>query len=336
MAKLRYTEEELLREDDYAQPHVVGGRRLHGGFDAAGRYVSPRMAQRAQAVAAWADALRERGGELMPADVSLLSGARVPSVAQQKLLLQEGLGQTFWNTLTIIGEIEARGRVLADLPLSDFQQAVEEDISEMALGHLHKGLLKAHGLDEGGEPDKGIGGHDEMGFALRDLAFGPTDFPDPEVPATITRPEQGPPFPELAKGGPLLSLLLNLLMIEFRAELNFASTEALLRDHELFRERRREAEQAAVMVQRIRQDEEIHVTSLRLYLGELSQLNLRTTDGGTVSGRELIERHWSSLVQWATVEQPRLAAERSHRVLSERISAHPQAPRIQARFDALA
>ena len=43
MAKLSYTEEELLREHDYAQPHVMGGYRLHGGFDSEGPTLSSRI-----------------------------------------------------------------------------------------------------------------------------------------------------------------------------------------------------------------------------------------------------------------------------------------------------
>ena len=104
-------------------------------------------------------------------------------------MLLEGLGQTFWNNLTITGLIEGRGRMLAEVTFPDFQQVIEEDISEMGIGHLNEGLLFAHGIDEGGEPDRGIGGHDVMWFALRDLAFGDTDFPQPQVPERIGRPE---------------------------------------------------------------------------------------------------------------------------------------------------
>ena len=41
MTQLLYTEPELYTEQEYARPHEVDGRRLHGGFDADGRYVSP-------------------------------------------------------------------------------------------------------------------------------------------------------------------------------------------------------------------------------------------------------------------------------------------------------
>ena len=332
--KLRYTREELLRSHDYAEPQIENGQRLHGGFDAAGRYVPPRMLVREPAIAAWTEALRARGGDLLPADSSLLAGIRTPNAAQQKLLLQEGLGQTFWNTLTITGKIEARGRVLADMTFPELGPVVEEDVAEMAVGHLNRGLLEAHGLDEGGEP--GVGAHDQMWFTLRDLAFGPTDYPDPLVP-NIARPEEeAVDFP----GIPLaiqrtIYFLANLLMIEFRAERGFAFTETLLRDPELFVGRRAEAERAAEIVGRIRRDEEIHVASLRLYLGEIQTLHFRREDGTCVPGSELVDAFWGGIVRWATVEQPKLAAEQQRKLLTERILAHREGPRILEAFERL-
>jgi hypothetical protein len=336
MTLLRYTETELLRDHEYATPQVVAGHRLHGGFDGTGRYLSPRTLVREPAVAAWTEALLGRGGAPMRADASLLAGVRMPNTAQHRLLLQSGLEQTFWNNLTIIGLIEGRGRVLAEIPLPDFQEAIIEDIGETAVGHIARGMLRAHGLDEGGEPARGVGGHDVMWFALRDLAFGATDWPVPEVPAAITRPEAANPMPEIARPqAQMLSFLMNLLLIEFRAEIGFESTETLLRDPGLFRERRREAEEAAVVVERIRQDEKLHVDSLRLYLGELRALTFRTVDGGTIRGDRLIDPFWDGLVRWATVEQPRLNAERTRELLARRILAHPDGERILREFDAL-
>ena len=337
MTRLRYEPEELLRSHDYARPQVEAGHTLHGGFDAAGSYLPPRILVRKPALDAWTEALRARGGDLLPADSSLLSGVRYPSDAQQKLLIREGLGQTFWNSLTIIGMIEARGRVLADMVFPEFQNAVTEDVAELAVGHLNRGLLRAHGLDEGGEPERGIGGHDVMWFALRDLAFGKTDFPQPVVPENIARPDANVPvFPDIPiQYERLVYFLLNLLMIEFRAERGFSSTERLLRDPELFPARRPEADHAAEIVNRIRADEEIHVHSLRLYLGELRRLHFKTAGGGTRSGREIVDTLWEGIVKWATIEQPPLAAAQQKAVLLDRIGAHPDAARVRAEFLAL-
>lgn len=335
--KLVFTEEELFRSHDYAREHVVAGQRLHGGFDAEGTYVPPRALVREPAIEAWTEALRARGGELLEADSSMLGGVRYPNQAQQKLLLQEGLGQTFWNNLTITGMIEARGRMLAEITFPDFQDIIVEDISEMGIGHLNKGLLVAHGIDEGGEPAKGIGGHDVMWFALRDLAFGETDYPQPVVPERIGRPEaekqESPEIPSAYEQ--TLMFLLNLLLIEFRAEIGFRFSESLLRDPELFTDRREQAEEAAVVVGRIRKDEEIHVSSLRLYLGELRSCTFKTESGGRIPGAELIDAAWARIVHWATVEQPKLAAVESRKLLTERIMKHPDGARILEEFYAL-
>jgi hypothetical protein len=337
MSQLSYSPEELLREHSYARPYQAAGHRLHGGLDERGRYVSPRTLVRWPAVRAWAEALRARGGDLLQADEQLLAGVRYPNAAQQRLLLQAGLGQTFWNTLTITGLIEARGRVLAEIQFPDFQEAVEEDVSSMAVGHLNRGLLVAHGLDEGGEPAKGIGGHDVMWFAARDLAFGATDFPMPAVPERIGRPDTGARLvPEIpARFEQTLLFLCNLLMIEFRAEIGFRFSQEVLRDPALFTARRAQAEQAAEMIDHIRQDEAIHVESLRLVLGELRTLHFRTADGGRLAGDRVVDPIWQTVVEWSTVHAPRLAREQEQSVYRRRILAHPDGERILKEFESL-
>jgi hypothetical protein len=335
--QLVFSEAELMADHDYASPQTVSGQRTHGGFDADGNYLPPRSRIRPTAIANWAAELRKRGGDLLQADSSLLAGLRYPTIEQQKLLLREGLGQTFWNNLTITGKIEARGRFLAEMTFPEFQDVVVEDVSKMAVGHLNKGLLKAHGLDEGGEPAKGIGGHDVMWFALRDLAFGKGAYPDVEPPERIGRDSGEREAPELpGRYEEIIGFLLNLLLIEFRAELGFASSQELLRDPELFPERQEQALEAAEVVERIRTDEEIHVTSLRVYLGELRSLTFKTLSGGTKLGADIIDPLWTRLVHWATVEQPKLGIEEQRKMLSERILADPRGEQILREFEALA
>jgi hypothetical protein len=337
MSRLTFTSDELMAEHEYTAPHVVAGRRMHGGFLADGSYAPPRTRVRGPAVGAWTEALRARGGDLFDADASLLTGVRLPTVEQSRVLLRNDLGESFWNSLTIIGKIEAKGRLLADITFPDLQDVIVEDISAMAIGHLDNGLLLAHGLDEGGEPDRGIGGHDEMWFAARDLAFGPGAFPDVEPPETIARPDDQRRIPELpGEIEGLVSFLANLLLIEFRAELGFSETQAVLRTPGLFPGRRAEAEEAADIIGRIRTDEQIHVTSLRLYLGEIRSCSFRTVDGGTIDGATVIDRFWEELVRWATIEQPKLAAAQQRQLLVERIREHPEADRVLTEFDAAA
>ena len=336
--QLVFTEDELMREHEYASPHLVGSERLHGGFLADGAYQPPRALVREAAFDAWEAQLADGGGAPLDADSSLLDGIRMPTVEQQRVLLRNDLGQTFWNGLTIIGKIEARGRLLAQIDFPELQPAIVEDISEMAIGHLNKGLLVAHGLDEGGQPEAGIGGHDAMWFVARDIAFGKGAFPDVDPPDNISRPDSGERLcpeitPEIES---LVSFLANLLIIEFRAEIGFRDTQEVFRTPDLFVHRRPGAEEAAEIVGRIRTDEEIHVTSLRLYLGELRHLRLRTENGKTIPGSDIIDPAWERLVHWATVEQPRMVAEDQRKMLRERILAHADGEQILAEFEALA
>ena len=113
-AKLRYSRDELMASHAYARPHEEAGWRLHGGFDAEGRYVSPRTLVRWPAVEAWRGALAARGWPLIDASNTLLERDGFPNFEQQKLLLQSGFGQLEWNSLTITGIIEARGQALAN------------------------------------------------------------------------------------------------------------------------------------------------------------------------------------------------------------------------------
>ncbi len=333
--QLVYVQEDFLRDDEGTTPHIVEGRRLHGGFSD-GVYQPPRSRLRSSALREWREALLERGGRPLVADSSLLTGTRIPNAEQLTVLVANGLDRILWNSLTIIGKIEARGRLLAEMNFPDLQPSIVEDISSMAIGHLNKGLLVAHGLDEGGQPSEGIGGHDEMWFLARDLAFGVDAYPDAEPPADIGRPAEETILtsdlaPDVAS---MVSLLANLLIIEFRAELGFADTQSVLRNPRLFTDRRADAERASEIVERIRTDELIHVESLCLYLGELRSITFRTVDGSTESGADYIDPLWVDLVRWATIEQPRQTSDRQREMIVGMISTLDDATRVLSEFDA--
>ena len=270
MPKLTYTRDELMADHAYAKLHLEAGYRLHGGFDEKGNYVSPRTLHRWPAVHAWQDALASRGFRLMDATTRLLKRGPYPTIEQQRFLLGNGFGETLWNSLTITGIIEARGGMLAQAVAPDFQEIVVENISDTCLGHLNGGLLAAQGYDEGGNKAKGEGGHDDMWFAVRDALFGKNAFPIPEVPQSIARPETGRRLPQIPKAHEeWILLLMNVLMIEIKAENFFAFCQAVMRDPANFRDRPQAAAHAAELVERIRTDEAIHVAYLTTALSEL-------------------------------------------------------------------
>lgn len=336
--QLKFSREELLSDHEYAHPHEINGQKLHGGFAENGDYIPPRSKIRPQAIENWSKALRSRGGDLLDANSSLLTGPRVPNVRQQCLLIKEGMSRSFWNGLTVTGKIEGRGRMLSTMPIPPLKALVVEDISEMAIAHLGEGLLHAHGIDEGGEPEKGIGGHDVMWFVARDLALGKNTHPDVDPPGSIAR-EETPTrrMPDLPLPMEMfLSFMMNLLLIEFRAEIGFKATQDTLRAEGVFDARREQAEEAAQIVERIRTDERIHVESLKLYLGEFRSVHFRTEDGRTELGAKYIDPYWEGIVRWATVDQPRLVAAQTYQTMRATIAEMDDHERVQRAFDKLA
>ncbi|MBI1238385.1 MAG: hypothetical protein GC199_03475 [Alphaproteobacteria bacterium] len=333
MPQLAYSRDELMAEDTYASPHSEAGYRLHGGFDAQGRYVSPRTKLRWPAVKAWQAALTAQGYPLIDASVQLLRRGNYPTIEQQKMLLDAGLGETLWNGLTITGVIEARGRALCDVTAPDFQAIVAEDISETCTGHLNKGLLFAHGLDEGGDPASGVGAHDQMWFAVRDLLFGKDAYPMPVVPESLSRPEAGRRMPGLPIAHEQwILLLMNVLMIEVRAESYFSFCTNLMRSPDTFRDRREAAMHAAELVDRIRTDEAIHVAYLQTFLSEMRRFTLKLEDGRTVPGSSLIDPVWDGMIEWHTVTNAEFGREQTRNDILARIDRQPRAAELRSHY----
>ncbi len=337
MQKLNYSRDELMASHAYAQPHEEVGYKLHGGFDAAGTYISPRTLNRWPAVKAWQDQLTGRGFPLIDATVQLLKRSNYPNIAQQKFLLANGLGETLWDSLTITGVIEARGRALCEFEAPDFQQIIADDVSNTCTGHLHKGLLYAHGVDEGGDPkDPTYGAHDQMWFATRDLLFGKDRYALPEIPESIGRPDAGRLMPQLPAGfEQLILLLMNVLMIEVRAEAFFSFCCTVMRDPDNFADRRMNAEQAARMVERIRTDEAIHVAYLQTAISEMRSFRFKTVDGGTIEGAKMIDPIWEGMVHWHAVTQADFSRAQTHETVSKLLLALPNGAALLAQFEAL-
>jgi len=340
--QLRYSRDQLMASDAYAAAHEVAGYTLHGGFNEAGDYVSPRIQYRWPAVRAWTGALQERHWPLIDATTGLLHSPNYPSSAQQRLLLDRGIGQSLWNSLTVTGVIEARGKALATFTPPDMQKLIVEDVSDTATGHLHLGLLAAHGMDEGGGDPRtpGLGAHDAMWFAARDLVFGKDTFPIPDVPESISRPvtadREMPQLPPEYEA--FFKLLMNVLMIEVRAESFFAFCCDVFRDPANFRDRRTEAELAAVLVERIRSDENIHVGYLQVVVSELRSFTFRTVGGATVSGARIIDPIWADMVDWHG-HRERDASRTRSRIELERqvvsVMGEPAGRNLMAEFDSI-
>ncbi|HWE98352.1 MAG TPA: hypothetical protein VG248_00985 [Caulobacteraceae bacterium] len=338
-ARLRYTRDELLSSHPYARPHEAAGYRLHGGFVEGGGYVSPRTLVRWPAIRAWGEALERRGWPLIDASGRLLEREGYPTFEQHRLLLKAGLGQALWNSLTITGIIEARGRALCDIPAPNLQAIVVEPIADTACGHLGGGLFFAHGADEGGDPGApGVGAHDQMWFAARDLVFGKNRYPLVEPPGSISREVVGREMPQIPEPlEQLLRMLMNVLMIEIRAESFFSLCCRLFRDPELFTDRRDDAELAATMVERIQADEASHVGYLQVAISEMRAFTWRTPQG-PVAGKDMLDPVWARMVEWHGRIERDLAAQRSRAEIGRQVVAakgETEGRRLLDQLDAL-
>lgn len=337
MSKLVYSKQEIEAEHDYHTLHVECGLKLHGGFDADDHYISPRTRHRWDAINHWHKQLEDRGVPIVEASVALLTEQNFPNVPQQILLLKHGVEQSFWDSLTITGLIEARGKALAELQAPDFQSVIVEDISTTALAHMNKGLLTSHGWDEGGIPDSGIGGHDTMWFVARDLVFGKGKFPIPEAPASIGREKPGREMLALpAEHEMLISFLMNLLMIEVRAERAFDFYERVIESPETFVDKPKEAAHAVELINRIRLDESVHVAWLRAAISEFRSFTIKTVGGDEIPGAEILDPVWEKMVHWHAVEMHEKQRPLNIAEMKETVLALKDGQSLLEQFEALA
>jgi hypothetical protein len=335
--QLVYSKQEILSDPPFARLNTFGSKRLHGGFDAAGTYLSPRTLGRWPAIHAWQESLTAKGGELIDASTRLLHAPHFPNLDQMKLLLRHGVTLPLWNSLTTTGIIEGRGRMLAGITAPDFQALVEEDICETATAHLNKGLFVAHGLDEGGDGVSDVGAHDQMWYVVRDLALTENLHPIPTIPERGGRPgADGREMPQIpAMHEMLIKQLMNVLMIEIRAERGFEFNKALMSDPEAFPTRREEARQAAIIVGQIQQDEAPHVAYLQLFISELRSFHFKTSSG-SVEGKTFIDPVWAKIVGWNSDNVPRTQREATRAMVEGLLKARPDGAALLREFDALA
>jgi hypothetical protein len=296
--------------------------RCHGGFDSDGRYVSPRTRNRFPAIAAWqAQRARDFGTALL--DVPLWSWPEsYPNVAQASFLISSGVPQPVISTLTRIGTVEGFGAMIRYSEIPDWQACFVEDVRGTAIGHLDRGLFEAHARDEAGYGDEG--GHKQMWFAARDVAF---EHPVTEDQTQLMLQRMGlaqpagggsgaggsgasgsgaggsaggsgtpvravvPPrlFPELPEAlETLVTRMAGLLLIEISAFHVFAWAEALLSDTALVAG---EGE-AGRLVSYIRADETPHVEYLKTVLSEMRDRTFIEASGRQRPGAEVVGAIW--------------------------------------------
>jgi len=299
-----WTEAELLADEPVVEPLIVAGYRCHGGFDADGRYHSPRTRFRVPAIEAWQAAHRDQfGTELL--DVPLETWpAPFPTVAQSRYLLELGVREPTVSALTRIGPVEGFGAMIRHAIVPDRQRFFDDSIEGTAIAHLDRGLFEAHARDEAGWDEEY--GHQHMWFAVRDAAF---EHPVTEDQTAVMLERMGitsggaPPdaaevrrrmlearvFDDLDPAFEMMiQRMIGILLIEISAHHVFAWAEELLADPDLVAG----DGEAARLVSYIRQDEAPHVAYLATALTEMRDRTFVGESGRRLAGTEVIGTLW--------------------------------------------
>jgi hypothetical protein len=348
--KLSYNRDELFAEHRYAQRIRRDGVLFHGGLDERGGYLSPRSLHRGGAIDAWTARLAAAGLPTKAMRFERQPQEFFPSVAQAKLLLRSGAHGAMTRILTLIGITEGFGNDgIRALPFVDFQSHFAESIDGTALAHLHGGLLEAHGADEAGR--EGEAGHDVMWYAIRDAALDhPAVTPDMYENLPIAPPPgyTGParPAPEAMSAGDLiqrlfpqvdplveieLSVFAQILFIEIVAYDTFAWAREVLSDPACSAA----PEFAPWMVDCIQQDEGLHVGYLQCALAEARARTMKTIDGGTIPGAQVVDAICAKIIRTQTGgRRERMLAYRMRQIRKE-LCERPEGERIVAEFERL-
>ena len=266
-----------------------------------------------------------------------------PNVAQARFLIESGLPEPIINTLTRIGTVEGFGGMIRLSPVPDRRRTFAEDTDGTALAHLTTGLFEAHARDEAGyDPENGEaeGGHKQMWFAARDVAFGDPPSED-ETDLMLRRMGIG----QMAKAAPqrlwpddvsvdlemLVERMTRLLLIEISAFHTFAWAETLLDDPDLVAG----DGEAARLIAYIRADETPHVEYLKTVLTEMRD---RTVVGSKQehAGADLIGRTWDRALAQSLGERHQAAIDTFRSEVAHAASSRPDAADLMAHFDALA
>jgi hypothetical protein len=306
-----FSEEELLASHAVAEPLIAGGVHCHGGLDETGTYVSPRTLNRWPAIKAWQAQHQEQFGTDL---IGIPLGTwpeHYPNVAQASWLIESGVPGPIITALTRIGTAEGFGSMIRHSTIPPLQRCFDEDLRGTTTAHLGGGLYGPHARDEAGY--EGEGGHQQMWFAARDIAFEDPVTED-ETQTMLVRmgiiPLGGTAIPDAAAVRRMaaerrvlpddidldLELLVErmarLLLIEISAFHTFAWAEELLADVQLVA-----GEGAAAgLISYVRADEEPHVEYLRTTLSEMRDRTWIGISGCRYSGREMVGAIWDRAV----------------------------------------
>ena len=335
---LEFTQQDLLDSHAYDAPLIAGGVRCHGGFDATGAYVSPRTRTRVPAIRGWQEQHRAQFGTDLLAMPLETWPPHFPNVAQAKYLIGRGVTEPIVSTLTRIGTVEGFGSMIRYSAIPSLQDCFAEEITGTAMDHLGRGLYEAHARDEAGHADEG--GHKQMWFAARDVAFEhPVTEDETQVMLQrmgIATPGAGPPRllpddvdPDLEI---LIERMVRLLLIEISAFHTFAWAEEVLADTDLVAG---EGE-AARIVSYIRADETPHVEYLRTTLSEMRDRTFVGHTGARYAGTDLIGRLWDRALTQSLGERHAAARQVAMDEVARAVEARRDRDDLLEEFAALA
>jgi hypothetical protein len=346
--QLVWSEHELLATGRVAEPLIAGGVHCHGGFAADGAYVPPRTKHRVPAILAWQQSHRDTfGAEIVEAPLELWPEP-FPNVEQTKYLLRAGVREPTITTLTRIGTVEGFGSMIRHVHPGDMQRFFVESIDGTAVQHLDRGLFEAHARDEAGWEDEG--GHKQMWFAARDIAFE-NPVTEDETQTMLARmgiaPANGQPpnaeemrkaaealrrFPDLdLQLEMMLRRMVSLLFIEVSAFHTFAWAEAVLSDTELVAG----DGAAAALVSYVRRDETPHVDYLRTALTEMRDRTFVGDSGRTIPGTEVISTLWSVALEQSLGVNRENARKTALSEIEHALAGNPRRDEILEGFNAL-
>jgi hypothetical protein len=133
----------------------------------------------------------------------------------------------------------------------------------------------------------------------------------------------------------LISFLMNLLMIEVRAERAFDFYERVIESAETFIDKPKEAAHAVELINRIRLDESVHVAWLRAAISEFRSFTIKAVDGSEIPGAEILDPVWEKMVHWHAVEMHETQRPLSIAMLKETVLALKDGQSLFEQFEAL-